>query len=112
VLAVLAKLVMRILALAVFVALLSSALYVGYEAKRNLDASFSYTKLFRVDTCLGNYVNCTSEALENMYRSTQHLLIGVVELFVAAVLLILAFMWIAAYVKMELNLAMSWYWPG
>ena len=96
-----ARLLMRILVLAVFVVLLGSALYVGYEAKRSIDASFSYTKLFKVDTCLGNYVNCTSAALVNMYRSAQYLLIGIVELFVATVLLILAFTWVYAYVRVE-----------
>jgi hypothetical protein len=104
VLDVLARLLIRVLALAVFVALLGSALYVGFEAKKNIDTSFNYTKLFKIDTCLGSYVNCTSAALENMYRSTQHLLIGVVELFVSAILLILAFMWVYAYVRVELDL--------
>jgi hypothetical protein len=103
------KLLMRVLALAVFILLLGGALYIGFEAKRNIDASFNYTKLFKIDTCLGSYINCTSAALENMYRSTQHLLIGIVELFMAAILLILAFTWISAYVRVELDLGARGY---
>jgi hypothetical protein len=103
------KLLMRVLALAVFILLLGCAIYIGCEAKKNLDNSFNYTKLFKIDTCLGNYINCTSATLENMYRSTQHLLIGIVELFVAAILLILAFTWISAYVRVELDLSARGY---
>jgi hypothetical protein len=95
------KLLAGLLTAIVVVALLALAIYVAVDAKSHLDKSLAYQEMYRrgLNCTATSIANCTGAALINIAASAQELLVGVVELLASAILLIIALITAAAFVK-------------
>jgi len=85
----------------VVVSLLALAIYIAVDAKSHIDKSPAYQEMYRRElNCTATSIaNCTGAALINMAASAQEFLAGIVELLASAILLIIALITAAAFVK-------------
>ena len=74
-----------------FAILVAMSIYFAVDAHSHMNKSLEIQKQFK-PFCGGiEIVNCTSMALKSVVESAQHMLIAIVELFVSAIFLLLAF---------------------
>jgi hypothetical protein len=75
------------------------SIYFLIDGFNHMNKSLELQKEFK-PFCGGiEIINCTTTALKNIYESAQHLLIAIVELFISAIFLLLAFYLACATVK-------------
>jgi hypothetical protein len=75
------------------------SIYFAVDALSHMNKSLEIQKQLK-SFCGGiEIVNCTSMALKSVVESAQHMLIAIVELFVSAIFLLLAFYLACATIK-------------
>jgi len=90
--------------LTVFAVLVALSIYFAVDSFNHMRESLELQKGFK-PFCGGiEIVNCTSIALRNIYESTQHLLIAVVELLASAIFVILAIYVLFEMIKICIDL--------
>ena len=93
------RLAILILIAIVFLILFAISVFFMADAFRHMYLSKGIQRQATV-ICGGiEIVNCTSMALKSVVESAQHMLIAIVELFVSAIFLLIAFYWACATIK-------------